>query len=266
MQRRTFLTTVAGVAALTAAAELVQSPQSAEAQMGPMNHSLQSLTGDDFDRAFLRDMIHHHAMAVLMTRPLAANARRDEAKQLAKEIIEAQSREIQQMRGWLKDWFGVAMPDPVAMMDHAGHGAMMAGGAGQPPANRPMPQIQMPRAATMPNMPGHAQHQAAMGQSAGQPGPMAMGGMMTGGPMAMGGMMMGGMEMMADFWRLSPARLEAVFLSLMIPHHQGALDMAQLVLERSSRAELKALANDIITSQTAEIKKMDGWLGEWFGL
>jgi uncharacterized protein (DUF305 family) len=62
------------------------------------------------------------------------------------------------------------------------------------------------------------------------------------------------------------ARLEAMFLAGMVPHHQGAIHMAQLVPERSARDELKALARQIIRDQAAEIEQMSTWLRDWYGV
>ena len=52
---------------------------------------------------------------------------------------------------------------------------------------------------------------------------------------------------------------DRAFLQMMIPHHQGAIDMSRLALKNSSSPKIKALANRIIKSQAAEIadfKKM----------
>ncbi|MCU0527328.1 MAG: DUF305 domain-containing protein [Elainella sp. Prado103] len=54
------------------------------------------------------------------------------------------------------------------------------------------------------------------------------------------------------------------FINRMIPHHQGAIDMAQQALEKSSRPEIKAMAQNIITSQQQEIDQMMQWRAEWY--
>lgn len=57
---------------------------------------------------------------------------------------------------------------------------------------------------------------------------------------------------------------DKAFLSEMIIHHQGAVEMAQAVLKNSKRPELIKLANDIISAQTAEINMMKNWQEMWF--
>jgi uncharacterized protein (DUF305 family) len=71
---------------------------------------------------------------------------------------------------------------------------------------------------------------------------------------------------MASLWKLPPNCLEVVFLSQMTPHHQGAIYMANLVVDRAAHQELKDLVKGIIQSQGEEISKMKGWLGSWGGL
>jgi len=54
------------------------------------------------------------------------------------------------------------------------------------------------------------------------------------------------------------------FIDAMIPHHQGAIVMAEEALENSEREEIIALANAIIEAQEEEIAQMQQWRSEWY--
>jgi uncharacterized protein (DUF305 family) len=56
------------------------------------------------------------------------------------------------------------------------------------------------------------------------------------------------------------------FIEQMIPHHEGAISMAELALRRSKRTEIKTLAEAIIKAQTKETKDMSEWYENWFGV
>ena len=61
-----------------------------------------------FEIDFMQGMIDHHAMAVAMAELCVQKAIHEELRQLCGDIIAAQSAEIQQMQGWLQEWYGVS--------------------------------------------------------------------------------------------------------------------------------------------------------------
>lgn len=66
---------------------------------------------------------------------------------------------------------------------------------------------------------------------------------------------MTGMDMDAGMLR-SADPFDRAFLEMMIPHHQGAIEMARAELDRGEDPELQALARTIITEQEREIRAM----------
>lgn len=75
--------------------------------MASMNAELEGKTGDDFDKAFINEMIMHHQGAVEMAQAALKNAKHQEIKDLANAIISAQNKEIADMRAWQKSWYGI---------------------------------------------------------------------------------------------------------------------------------------------------------------
>ncbi|MGL4611494.1 MAG: DUF305 domain-containing protein [Trueperaceae bacterium] len=64
---------------------------------------------------------------------------------------------------------------------------------------------------------------------------------------------------------LTGEELETSFLSGMIKHHEGAIEMAQWILERTQNADIKKAAEAIIAAQGPEIQQMTQWLQDWYG-
>jgi uncharacterized protein (DUF305 family) len=61
------------------------------------------------------------------------------------------------------------------------------------------------------------------------------------------------------------APIEQQFIDMMVPHHESAIAMAEIALERAQHAELRELAGEIIAAQSAEIEQLRAWRREWFG-
>jgi uncharacterized protein (DUF305 family) len=50
------------------------------------------------------------------------------------------------------------------------------------------------------------------------------------------------------------------WVKMMIPHHQGAIDMSKAVLKQTKDAKIRAMAEKIVQDQSREIKEMRDWL------
>lgn len=75
-------------------------------EMG-LEHDIPALReADPFDREFIDQMIPHHEGAIAMARVQAERGSSAELKDLAERIIEAQTKEIRDMRAWREDWYG----------------------------------------------------------------------------------------------------------------------------------------------------------------
>lgn len=55
------------------------------------------------------------------------------------------------------------------------------------------------------------------------------------------------------------------FIENMIPHHQDAVDMANIALVKTEHPEIKQLARNIKSSQSREISEMRQWYKYWYG-
>ena len=64
---------------------------------------------------------------------------------------------------------------------------------------------------------------------------------------------------------MSQQQAEQHFIQMMIPHHQQAVDMANLALSKAQRPEIKKLAEAIKTDQNGEIEQMKALYKQWYG-
>ncbi len=174
--------------------------------MGGMGSSMMMNLGPadtQYDLRFIDAMIPHHKGAVEMAQDALQKSQRPEIKQLARNIIADQNREIKQMKQWRQAWYPNASNTLVAYDAQMGHSMAMS----------------------------HKQMQ---------------------------GMMMNGDLGPAD------AQYDLRFINMMIPHHQGAIVMANDALNKSQRPQIKRLAQSIITSQQQEIDQMKRWRTLWY--
>lgn len=81
----------------------------------------------------------------------------------------------------------------------------------------------------------------------------------TAGNMEMPGMA-GSMMDMGHMQSMQPGKAyDAMFIDMMIPHHEGALTMSRDALAKAEHPEVKELAQRIIEAQDAEIQRMREW-------
>jgi uncharacterized protein (DUF305 family) len=199
----------------------------------PDHPSGRRMMGTQMSQHFIEMMIPHHEGAIAMADLALSKAKRPEIKQLAEAIKKDQTREIQQMRTWYKQWYGKEVPAS-ADMGMMGSGQGMMGSDRQP------------------------------GQSPG-PGTIGSGQGMDQGKGMMNAEMrrdMMGMNMDLEALKSAPD-FDREFIRQMIPHHQMAVMMANMVLN-SDRPEIRNLAESIIKSQTAEIAQMRQWYQAWY--
>lgn len=71
--------------------------------------------------------------------------------------------------------------------------------------------------------------------------------------------------MMKEHLGKADAQYDERFIDMMIPHHQGAINMAKDALQKAQHPEIKKLAQNIIDSQQKEIDMLKAWRKEWYG-
>lgn len=242
-------TVVAGVAAVGALFAVGACSNTATEQSGPSTPAASTSmpagaqAHNNADAMFAQHMIPHHQQAIEMSDIILGKQGIDpRVTDLAKQIKDAQTPEIEQLKGWLSAW---GMPTTMPRMDMPGSSNMPG-----------MPSHSMPSASGTPGDGGGAHHGDMPGSSS-----MPGNSMMPSGSMSPGANSMPGMGMMsqADMDRLKNAQgVEAskLFLTQMIAHHQGAIDMAQNEVENGQYQAAVEMAKSITSSQQKEIDTM----------
>jgi uncharacterized protein (DUF305 family) len=76
---------------------------------------------------------------------------------------------------------------------------------------------------------------------------------------------MEGMGMTMDPQELATQEpFDKAFIDNMIPHHESAIEMAQVALEESENPEIREIAGAVVDAQEREIEQMRSWRDEWY--
>ena len=222
------LTLIVGACSSNGAASLAPTPTATLSVGVPSPSGAPvSASAGAVDRQFIDMMVPHHQSAIEMAKLAKDRASHAELKTLADQIIAAQEGEVSQLREWRVAWFGSAETPPMTAMPL-------------------MPGMTMP-GMTMPSM-----------------SPTPTGGM----SMAPGHGMAGDvetMDMTADVERLKSADpFDLAFIDAMIQHHAMAIDAARIAIAGGARAEIQALAREIIEAQQREIDQLAAWRQAWY--
>lgn len=112
------LALAAAVAACGSAGEPAPAPSSPSPEVMERAARADSVRRNytEADVAFMRDMIHHHAQALVMSRMAPTHGASEELRTLAARIINGQRDEIALMQQWLRD-----RGEPVPHVDESGH-------------------------------------------------------------------------------------------------------------------------------------------------
>lgn len=82
-------------------------------QTGMMSQG--GMLSQNIDRHFIEQMIPHHEGAIAMAKIAQKRSKNADVLKLANDIVSAQQKEINDMRGWYQGWYGVAVPKSSGM-------------------------------------------------------------------------------------------------------------------------------------------------------
>lgn len=184
-------------------------------------------TSSSVEAGFARDMQTHHDQAVEMALIVRDRTDDPDIRSLAYDIATSQAQQSGQMYAWLNDW-GVPQARPGTLMQWM----------------------------SLPTLDGNANQ----GHDHGIPATTDAG---SSSSAAAGIDAMPGMASETDVERLrnaSGSDAEVLFLTLMIAHHRGGVDMADAVLDRSTHPLVTTLARAIVFAQSGEIDYMESLL------
>ncbi len=153
---------------------------------------LEALEGEEFEVAYVNQIIPHHQGALDMAQAVVDRAPNPEMREAAARIIEDQEREIGELTAFLRDTYGQEVnPDERMAMDAS---------------------------------------------------------------------------MIDEIRNADPAMAEQMFLLVMREHHESAVQMGEIVLQKAQSQVLLDQARTMVDSQRAEQEEFAGYLQEYYGI
>ncbi|MGJ7440844.1 DUF305 domain-containing protein [Aquipuribacter sp. MA13-6] len=184
-------------------------------------------TEDSVDAGFARDMQVHHGQAVEMSVMVRDRSDDPTLRQIALDVLLTQQNQQGQMAGWLQLW-----------------------GLPQASAEPIMGWMSGPFSDGMEGMTGMAEDESADGAVDGAPGnPMIAMGLATD-------------AQMAALRDADGVEAERIYLQLMIPHHVGGVEMAEVAQDEATQPQVRRLAESMVNAQTFEITVLQDLLDD----
>jgi uncharacterized protein (DUF305 family) len=176
------------------------------------------------EAGFARDMQQHHDQAVQMALIVRDSSVDPDIRSLAYDIATSQAQQSGQMYAWLNDW-------------------------GLPQASSDAPMTWM----SQPVLGGSADSGHGHGAPSGDPSSTVTAGIMPG---------MATEEQLESLRQSTGTEADVLFLTLMLAHHKGGVEMAEAVLDRSDHPLVTTLARAIVFAQSGEIDYMEQLLAQ----
>ena len=176
----------------------------------------------DVDHDFVAMMVPHHEGAIDMAEAELRYGQNEQLRRIAQEVVAEELQEIAAMR---------AASGEKLTPTEATLAASLAGTAARPGFFSPGPADNVPPSLKR-EQPFLAQNNAAM------------------------------TKMMNDMTIKPTGNIDRDFVAMMVPHHQGAIEMAQAELRYGREAQLRRIAQEIVVDQIQQISLMRLAVGE----
>jgi uncharacterized protein (DUF305 family) len=176
----------------------------------------------DIDRDFVAMMVPHHQGAIDMAEAELSFGHNQQLLRIAQEIVAEELQEIAAMRAALGDKL---TPSEVALLGNSASALVEPRSSAPARADHRQPSLETEK-------PFLAEDDAAMA------------------------------KMMDDMTIEPTGEIDRDFVAMMVPHHQGAIDMARAELRYGHDAQLKRIAQEIVVDQIQQISLMRLAVGE----